>query len=232
MATYAEYCPIAAGAECLADRWTLLILREMMLGAHRFNDIHRGIPRISRTLLSQRLRTLVNRGILERAAVGGHQEYHLTAAGRDLEEVVWSVGNWAVRWAFLDPEDNELDIAWVVWQLHRRVHLDLVPTGRTTVEFRATGAKPGRAWLVTDHRNGATGCEIDPGYEVDLVVSGDNHALHRWYSGRTPWRREVGDGLIEVHGPTRLVRAFPNWIAPNPFAEEIARTRAAARRGG
>jgi DNA-binding HxlR family transcriptional regulator len=230
MATYAEYCPIAAGAECLADRWTLLILRESMLGAHRFNDIHRGIPRISRTLLSQRLRTLVNRGILERATVGGHQEYRLTAAGRDLEDVIWGVGNWAVRWAFLDPEEHELDIVWVVWQLHRRVHFDRMPSGRTTIEFRATGSKPGRAWLVSD-RSAATGCEIDPGYEVDLVVCGDNHALHRWYSGVSPWRREVGPGLIELHGPSRLVRAFPSWFAPNPFADEIARHRAALRRG-
>jgi DNA-binding HxlR family transcriptional regulator len=230
MATYAEYCPIAAGAECLADRWTLLILREMMVGAHRFNDIHRGIPRISRTLLSQRLRTLVNRGIVERASMGAHQEYHLTAAGRDLEDVIWGVGNWAVRWAFFDPEEHELDIVWVVWQLHRRVNFDQMPAGRTTVEFRATGAKPGRAWLVSD-RNAATGCEMDPGYEVDLVVCGDNHALHRWYSGVSPLRREMSEDQISLQGPSRLVRAFPTWFAPNPFAGEITRHQAAQRRG-
>jgi DNA-binding HxlR family transcriptional regulator len=231
MANYAEYCPIAAGAEYLADRWTMLILRELMIGGHRFNDIHRGIPRISRSLLSQRLRTLVHREVLQRVEIGGHGEYHLTPAGRELEPLIWGLGNWAVRHAFHDPVEHELDIVWVVWQLHRRVRFEKVPAGRTTIEFRATGSRPARSWLVIDG-SAATGCELDPGYDVDLYVSGDNHALHRWYSGRSELRAEIAAGTIRLDGPTRLVRGFGTWIAPNPFAEEIRRHARSQRRAG
>jgi len=169
MATYAEYCPIAAGAECLADRWTLLILREMMVGAHRFNDIHRGIPRISRTLLSQRLRTLVNGGLWNapRWAPPGvpPDRGRPGPRGRDLGgRQLACAGRSSI------PRNTSWILCGVVWQT--------APSGQLRPEAgradhgggSCTGARhPGRAWLVSD-RNAATGCEMDPGYEVDLVV--------------------------------------------------------------
>ncbi len=121
MTSYEEYCPIAVGVEYFGDRWTPLILRELVVGSHRFNDIHRGIPKISRTLLSQRLRSLVDRGLVDRLDDGGI-EYHLTPAGADLEPIIWALGHWAARWAFGDPEKAQLDIAWLVWRM--RQHLD------------------------------------------------------------------------------------------------------------
>jgi DNA-binding HxlR family transcriptional regulator len=117
MTTYAEYCPIAVGAEVFGDRWTPLVLRELMIGERRFNDIHRGLPKMNRTLLVQRLRSLERRGIIERHATAGGRnvEYCLTEAGHELEPIVWALGEWAARWAFGDPADEQLDVGWLVW---------------------------------------------------------------------------------------------------------------------
>ena len=145
MPSYREYCPIAVGAEFFGDRWTPLILRELMLGSSRFNEIHRGLGRMSRTLLIQRLRELERRGIVERTAdeAGRTLEYRLTAAGHELEPVVWALGDWAARWAFGDPADEELDVGWLVWRLHQQVVADELPDGRTVVQFVLNGPGEG-----------------------------------------------------------------------------------------
>ena len=225
MATYAEYCPITAGAEFFADRWTPLVLRELMMGSHRFNDIHRGIPRISRTLLAQRLRTLVSRGLVEK--VDG--EYYLTEAGEELQPIVWSLGYWAVKWTFRDPDRDQLDVGWLVWRLRPQLLPDKMPKRRTTIEFRATGRRPGRAWLVAE-RGEVTACETDPGYDVDLLVRADNDALHRWYAGRADLREEIAAGRIELIGPPRVVRGFPTWIPSHPMRDEIWRVARTERK--
>jgi DNA-binding HxlR family transcriptional regulator len=222
MATYDEYCPIAVGVEFFGDRWTPLVLREIMVGSHRFNEIHRGIPRISRSLLSQRLRELVSRGLAERHEDGPGVEYHLTEAGTDLGPIIWGLGYWAARWAFGDPAKEQLDVAWLAWRMRQNIDIGRVPARRTTIEIRATGARGGRAWIVTEPR-GATACQVDPGYEVDLVVHGDNASLHRWFVGRSELGAEVDAGRIRLHGPSVLVRAFPTWFIRNPLVDEVRR---------
>src|SRR5439155_21284927 len=117
MRSYGQYCPVAVAAELLADRWTLLIVRELMVGSHRFNEIERGLPRISRSLLSGRLRQMERAGLVERRplAVGSGSGYHLTEAGADLKPIVRELGHWAVRWAFADPRDDQLDGGLLLW---------------------------------------------------------------------------------------------------------------------
>jgi DNA-binding HxlR family transcriptional regulator len=222
MATYDQYCPIAVGVEFFGDRWTPLVLREIMLGSHRFNEIHRGIPRISRSLLSRRLRELVIRGLAERHEDGPGVEYHLTEAGADLAPIIWGLGHWAARWAFGDPDKEQLDVAWLAWRMSQSIDIRRVPARRTTVEIRATGAKGGRAWLVTEPR-GATACQVDPAYEVDLLVHGDNASLHRWFAGRSELDAEVDAGRIRLHGPSVLVRGFPTWFTRSPLTHEVRR---------
>ena len=152
MPSYREYCPIAVGAEFFGDRWTPLILRELMLGSLHFNEIHRGLGKMSRTLLLGRLRELERRGILERSvdSAGRTTEYRLTAAGRELEPIVWALGHWAARWSFGDPADEELDVGWLVWRL--RQHLvggsaaggaDGRPLRRRRARARSGVARPG-----------------------------------------------------------------------------------------
>jgi DNA-binding HxlR family transcriptional regulator len=227
VATYEEYCPIAVGVEYFGDRWTPLILRELVVGSHRFNEIHRGIPKISRTLLSQRLRSLVERGLVERVDDDGI-EYHLTPAGADLQPIIWALGHWAARWAFGDPDKAQLDVALLVWRMRQHLDPERLPARRTTVEFRASGHNGGRAWLVADRR-GSTACLTDPGYEVDLVVHASNTALHQWFVGRAELRQEVQAGRIRFNGPTRLVRSFPTWFIADPMLDEVRRYARAER---
>jgi DNA-binding HxlR family transcriptional regulator len=233
MPSYREYCPIAVGAESFGDRWTPLILRELILGSQRFNDIHRGLGRMSRTLLIQRLRELERRGIVERTVDGAGRttEYRLTRAGKELEPIVWALGHWAARWSFGDPADDELDAGWLVWRLHQMVVTDHLPAARTVVQFVLDGPGGGEAWLVLD-RGGSTACQIDPGFEVDLVVMGDNREMHRWLLGWRSFRDLQRDGDIRIIGPTRLGRAFGSWFRPALFAASLrppeTKTRVAA----
>jgi DNA-binding HxlR family transcriptional regulator len=222
MPSYREYCPIAVGAEFFGDRWTPLILRELIMGSRRFNDIHRGLGRMSRTLLIQRLRELERRGIVERTIDGAGRtiEYRLTPAGKELEPVVWSLGHWAARWSFGDPADDELDAGWLVWRLHQVLVAGSLPGTRTVVQFVLNGPGGGEGWLVLD-RGGSTACQIDPGYDVDLVVMGDNREMHRWLLGWRSLRELQQSGHVRLVGPTRLARAFPTWFADAPFARSL-----------
>lgn len=233
MQPYSDYCPIAMANEVIGDRWSPLVLREIIVGSHRFNDIHRGIPRISRSLLAQRLRLLERNGLVERHPIEGTQavEYVLTPAGEDLAPVLVELGRWATRWTFGDPTDDQLDTAHLVWRLHQTTNPDQAPRERTTVEFRTRGPGSGRAWLVFQDGS-STACQIDPGYEPDLFVHADNRALHRWFMGRATWREVRDTGDVDVLGPRALTRAFPTWFHPSKFHADVrraSRARTAAR---
>jgi DNA-binding HxlR family transcriptional regulator len=230
--SYREYCPIAVGAEFFGDRWTPLILRELIIGSRRFNEIHRGLGRMSRTLLAQRLRELERRGVIERSvdAAGKTIEYRLTDAGRDLEPLVWALGHWAARWSFGDPADDELDAAWLVWRLHQKVVPERLPSGRVVVQFVLSGAGGGEGWLVLDH-GASTACISDPGYEVDLVVMGDNREMHRWLLGWRSFRELLADGEARFVGPTRMARAFSSWFDTSLFAGSLRPPRLPRGRG-
>ena len=228
MSSYGEYCPIAVGAEVFANRWTPLVLRELIIGCRRFNEIHRGLPKMNRTLLAERLRSLERRGLVERRPDpdgGKGVEYHLTQAGADLTPVVWALGQWAAQWAFGDPDDSQLDTAWLVWRMHQNVVRAKMPKDRVVVEFVLSGPGGGRAWLVFDHGE-VTACQIDPGYDVDLVVDGENRALHRWLLGVTTFREVQRSGRVRLIGPSRLARAFPTWFDTTMFQEALASARA------
>jgi DNA-binding HxlR family transcriptional regulator len=230
MASYGEYCPIAVGAELFGDRWTPLILRELMIGSRRFNEIHRGLGRMSRTLLIGRLRELERRGIVERSVddAGRTTEYRLTEAGQQLEPIVWALGHWAARWSFGDPADEELDVGWLAWRLHQHVTPGHLPDQRVVVQITADGPGGGEAWLVLD-KGGSTACSIDPGYQVDLAVLGDNRDLHRWLLGARTFRDLERAGTVRLVGPSRLARAFPTWFEPSAFARSIGAARPAVR---
>jgi DNA-binding HxlR family transcriptional regulator len=149
MQKYKQYCPVARASEILADRWTPLIVRELILGSHRFNEIDRGLPGISRSLLSSRLRDLEDAGVVERLprAQSKVGEYHLSEAGRELSSVIEALGAWGVSWAFGDPRPEELDAALLVWKIHQRINRDLLPDTRTVVEFDFTArAEGGCGW--------------------------------------------------------------------------------------
>lgn len=228
MTRYTDYCPVGTGIEVLGDRWTPLVIREMSVGSTGFNEIHRGIPRISRTLLSQRLRTLERRRLVHRdaASAGRAVRYTLTDAGQALVPVVWSIGAWAAQWLYTDPTEHDCDGATLLWRMHQRADTAALPPTRTVVHVILTGVGGVEGWLDID-RDGMTVCKEDQGKDVDLVVEADTAQMYRWLSGIVPFRELVAAGHARLVGPSRLARAFPTWFTPAPFGSEL---RQSARR--
>jgi DNA-binding HxlR family transcriptional regulator len=223
---YRQYCPVARAAEILAERWTPLIVRELLAGAARFNQIERGLPGISRSLLSARLHALEDAGVVRRASGDrpGATEYRVTAAGLDLAGVIDRLGAWGSRWAFGEPRPDELDPVLLLWKMRRRIHLDHLPPGRLVVEFEFTARRKTRLWLVLK-REEASVCVKPPGFDPDLVVSADLAVFYEVWLGRIPLAAALRGGQVRIDGAPALVRQFPGWLKLSPMAEHV---RAAA----
>jgi DNA-binding HxlR family transcriptional regulator len=217
--SYGQYCPIAIGAEAIGDRWTPLILRELICGSERFSDIHRGVPRMSRTLLAQRLRQLERLELVERHP---GPTYHLSPAGRELEAVVWGLGDWAMRWHLGDPAKEQLDGAHLMWAVRQALVTENLPDRRTVLRFDFPNARRGKVvWLILDPA-GSTVCERDEGFDVDLYVKADIEQFMRIWIGRATWNDALAAGTLTLQGPRSLVRGFPRWFALSPFATRPA----------
>jgi DNA-binding HxlR family transcriptional regulator len=224
---YRQYCPVARAAEIFADRWTPLIVRELLAGSSHFNDIHRGLPGVSRTLLSTRLRALEDAGVLvrETGARPGATEYHLTAAGDDLGAVIDRLGQWGARWAFGEPRPEELDPVLLLWKVRRRIHHDRLPAGGVVVEFEFAGKRVERLWLVL-RSNEASLCVKPPGFDTDLLVKTDVATWYCVWLHRIPFETAVRTGKLRLEGPTPLVRGFPRWLRWSPMAEHVRAAQA------
>jgi DNA-binding HxlR family transcriptional regulator len=233
MADYGRFCPVALASEVLADRWTPLIIRELVVGNTRFNSIARGLPGISRSLLVQRLRHLERCGVVELAPSpsGRGNEYRLTDAGKDLEGVVVALGRWAIEWMFDDLRPQDVDAFTVTWWMHRRIDLERVPSPRVVIEFRYTAPNRQVFWMVVD-RGEPSVCIHHPGFEPDVVLTASTRALVDVFYGFDTWANAVDRGAIDVAGPPRLARAVPRWFLWSPFREETRRRaeRASAQR--
>jgi DNA-binding HxlR family transcriptional regulator len=224
---YGSFCPVALGSEVLADRWTPLILRELLLGNTRFNDIARGLPGISRSLLVQRLRHLERKGVVETwpSPTGRGREYHLTPAGKDLEGVVEALGRWAVEWLFDDLRPHEVDPTNLLWWMHRRMNVEGLPPGRVVIQFDHTAPTRVTLWMVLD-RGEASVCIQHPGFDTDVLVTTTTPALAEVFQGYVTWASAVSSKAIRVDGPPSLVRALPRWFLWSPWAD-ATRARAA-----
>jgi DNA-binding HxlR family transcriptional regulator len=223
--SHGQYCPVAYAADALGDRWSLLILREIVGGgASRFNEIERGLPKVSRSLLSQRLRHLERLGLIDAVPLssGRGKEYRPTPAGKDLEPVLTAMGEWAIRWIIGEPRPEELDPMFVLWWLHRRVNFDELPSGRTVVRFDVVDAGRVVCWLVLE-RGTASVCPTDPGFPATVQVTADSLQLHRVFAGRITLADALRDGSITIDGPGPLVRQFPRWFAWSPFYDSMRR---------
>ncbi|MDJ0943951.1 MAG: helix-turn-helix domain-containing protein [Kiloniellales bacterium] len=206
--SYGQYCPLSLALEVLGERWTLLVVSRLIDGCRRFNEIHRGVPRMSASLLSQRLAQLEHAGLLERKG----KEYLLTEAGRALEPIIMDLAVWGQHWA-RDMTTEDLDPGFLVWSMHTRLNTEAMPPGRTVMEFEFTGAPPDcrRFWLVND--DGVVEmCLKHPGYEVDLKVMSDLRRFIEAWRGLRSLRGEIAAGHIRVEGPSDKVRAFPDWL--------------------
>ena len=217
----------------LGDRWTPLVIRELMVGARGFNEIHRGIPRVSRTLLAQRLRELERRGLMthEASQRGQSGVYALTPAGEALTPIVWAMGHWAAEWMFGDPSDEDCDGLSLIWRTHQYAIPAKLPETRTVVHLVLTGAGGAQGWLDIK-RPGITVCKDDQGLAVDLALEADTAQMHRWLIGLVPFRDLIANRHARFLGPSRLAKAFPTWFDTTLFTHEPAtrRTAPASRR--
>lgn len=222
MQKYKQYCPVARATEILGDRWTTLIVRELMLGSHRFNEIERGLPGISRSLLTSRLRELEASGIVERlpGAQPKATEYHLSEAGRALKAVIEALGAWGARWAFGDPKPEELDAGLLVWKIHQRINRELLPDRRVVVEFDFTGPRSQRVWLLLEPR-GVSVCVTPPGFDADLVVRAELAFFYRLWLGRTDYDAAIRCGAVVVDGSPSLAKQLPRWFMWSPMARFV-----------
>jgi DNA-binding HxlR family transcriptional regulator len=217
---YGQFCPVALASEVLAERWTLLVVRELLAGGRRFNDLKRGVPRLSATLLKQRLQTLEHAGVIERrpSAGRGGSDYCLTQAGLALKPVVTSIGEWGQRWA-RDIRPQDLDPGWLIWSMHRRLNTAAMPSGRTVIEieFSDAPARQRRFWLV--HSGGTVDvCLKDPGYDATVRVSTRVRILAEVWRGIRSLKDELRAGTLRLEGSSVDRRAFPGWLLLSVYA--------------
>ena len=219
MSEYGQFCPVAKAMELLDERWTMIVIRELMLGSRSFNDIRRGVPRMSPALLSTRLQTLGRAGVIERHEGGGRVTYTLTPAGLELRPVIEAIGQWGTRW-IPDLGDEELDPHLLMWDIHRRIDLEAVPQGRTVLRFTFRDIEgSGRDWwLVIKPEDGVDICDFDPGGEVAATVDTDLRTMTRLWRGDHGWPEVLRSGRLrlEASGPVR--RAVPAWLKLSVFA--------------
>lgn len=214
MRTYAQYCPIVRAVEVLGDRWTLLIVRDMLNGASRFNEFARGLPGLSRALLSRRLRQLATAGLVTRTGDG----YSLTQAGQDLRPLVFGLADWGARYAFGDPRADELDPEVLMWWMHGRIDTGELKR-RANIEIRVSDRRR-TFWLVLEPGDVSV-CYTDPGLEVDAVLASDIATLYRMWEGEFELLDAVRAGTIELSGPRWVVRGLPVWLKLSPVAEYV-----------
>jgi DNA-binding HxlR family transcriptional regulator len=224
---YGQFCPVARGAELFAERWTPLIVRELLRGPAHFNELRRGLPRISRSLLCDRLATLERVGIVERQpALTGHgHEYLLTKAGQELDAVVGALGTWAYKWVSRDLTPDNLDPALLMWVIERRIRVENLPPQRVVVHFRFRGLPAHAYWLVLE-RPQPDLCFTDPGFGVDLFVDAEVKALTQIYLAHLTVAAALRRGEITLSGALEYRRAFASWIGVTPYARDRLRSEA------
>ena len=216
---YGQYCPISRAMDVLGERWTLLIVRDVLVGTTRFNDLARGNPGLSRTLLTKRLRQLERAGLVERL----DGEYLPTEACLELQPVLFGLGEWSARWIFGDPRPDELDAELLVWWMHTRLDTDALPDRRNVLHLHFND-DPRRFWIVID-TDGPSVCVVDPGFEVDVTIRADVESLYKVWLGRTPIKDALRNGTVEFEGPSALTRRMPAVLRLSPIADRVASAR-------
>lgn len=223
--SYKQFCPVAMAAEILCTRWTVVLLRELMAGSTRFNDLRRGVPRMSPALLSQRLKDLEAAGIVARTALvsdPGIFEYHLTVSGRELGPIIEAFGVWGQRRIEADLSLKHLDVQLLMWDMRRNLNTTPMPRTRSVVQFVYPDLSAAQRswWLIVDPEDGVDLCSVDPGFDVDLYVSVDLRTMTAIWMGLDTVRAAVGSERMMLTGNRQLASAMQVWLGLSPFAKE------------
>jgi len=226
---YKQFCPVAMAAELLCTRWTMVLLREMIAGSTRFNDLRRGVPKMSPTLLSQRLKELEAAGVIERRELRSEKglfEYRLTESGKDLQTVVEAMGFWGQRWVEASLSLKNLDPSLLMWDMRRNLNASPLPDRRTVIQFLypELPTSKRRWWLVVERRGDVDLCSSDPGFDVDLYVSTDLRTMTAIWMGLTTVDKEREK--IQFNGARDIANKMQLWLGLSPFAVEPRRALA------
>jgi DNA-binding HxlR family transcriptional regulator len=220
MRGYSQYCPIAQAAEVLTERWTLLVLRELVFRGHRFNDIRRGMPLMSQSLLAKRLRDLEAARLIERRVQpNGGTEYHLTEAGLALKPLISQIGEWGKQWLRRTLTQDQLDAGVLMWDIRGCVDPRSLPPGRTVVQVEFTDLpEPKKYWWLVNENDEVDLCLKDPGFEVALYLVTDLRTLTEVWMGDVSLTRAMEEGTLEVYGRAEIRRCLRSWLQLSPFA--------------
>jgi DNA-binding HxlR family transcriptional regulator len=223
MSKYGQYCPVAKALEIIGDRWTLLIIRDMLAGMNHFNDLERGLPGISRALLTARLRQLQQAGIIEKHFISTGRkttEYHLTQAGTELLDVIAELVVWGAKWAFGDPTPEDLNPVLLMWWMKDGVNTEQLPQQRVVIQFNFQSKMLEAFWLILTAEDVSI-CLTDPGYEIQVLVTANLATYFQLWAGRITYSEALTKYGISVEGLPQFVRAFPGWFTWSHAAEEV-----------
>lgn len=223
MSGYGQYCPVAQAAEVLGEKWTILIIRELCLGPQSFNSLRRGLPLISPTLLSNRLKSLSRKDIVTRVADQQHIAYGLTEAGEALRDIIMQLGHWGQRWVPSDFSEKDLDASLLMWDMHRAMPLDSFPPARSVIQFEFMGSPAEKRfyWLVVENKK-VDVCIKNPGYDIDLFVVTQLQAFTAFWMGGATLGQLRKNKQLSTQGDQHLERSMHTWLCGNAFANPPA----------
>jgi DNA-binding HxlR family transcriptional regulator len=220
MKGYGQFCPIAKASEVLGERWTNLVIRELGAGSETFNDIRKGLPLMSPSLLSARLKSLEKNGIVQRHEQGGRVRYRLTQAGNELTTIIWELGTWGHRWVRSDLKQEDLDPSVLVWDIHRNIDTTFFKGKRTTIKIEFTDYTSRlRFWWIVIKDNDADVCIKDPGYDVDITISSDLKTLTAAWMGDTTIMKAMREKTLVLSGSSHLRKSINIWLGTNYYAD-------------
>jgi len=221
--SYNQFCPVAMAAEILCTRWTVVLLRELVAGSTRFNELRRGVPRMSPALLSKRLKDLETAGILTRTKAAGQRdvhEYALTAAGQDLGRVVEAIGEWGQHWVSTESSLGKLDANLLMWDMRRSLNTKPMPPRRSVIQVIFSDLPEVRRnwWLIVAPGEEVDLCSVDPGFDVDLYLVTDLRTMTEIWMGYIPVARAKADGRVTTTGSRQLEASLQSWLGLSAFA--------------
>jgi DNA-binding HxlR family transcriptional regulator/putative sterol carrier protein len=218
---YAQFCPVAKATEILGEKWTLLIIRELLMGGTRFNELQRGLGLISPTLLTKRLNELAENGVVIKRKMPGQRghEYLLTAMGRELLPVVMQLGEWGMRWARGALPDKDLDVELLMLYLQRSIKPEALPGKEAVIRFKFSDLKRLGDWWLLVAGNSVDVCVQDPGRDVDIYFGTDLRTMIQVWMGDLSYRAAMANGRMKIVGPAALTRDIKSWLAPHRLAD-------------
>ena len=219
--TYGQFCPVAKASQILGERWTLLLVRELLLGSTRFSELQKALAKASPTILAKRLKELELAGVVERHQARGSQyaEYRLSASGQELRTLIDSMGTWAARWAVGRLQKEELDEYLLILDVSRRIRRDDIPGDSATIGFRFRPGHGDPDWWIVIGRENVDVCESDPGFGLDLLVSGSLRTITEIWLGYKAMDKEIMGGRMRVTGQPRLERSCAKWLRLSAYAK-------------